>query len=76
MDSDEESITANLNKIIKFLAPHFPDPAKAAEDLRKFAKMNENRLYNLLNTLMDPQTDLKTLIKTYVSTSQLSNLKS
>lgn len=28
--------------------------------------MNENRLYKLLKTLMDPQTDLKTLLKTYV----------
>lgn len=55
-----------LNLIIDFLGRTFPDPKRAKEDLHKFAKMNENRLYKLLGTLMDPQTDLKTLLKTYV----------
>lgn len=55
-----------LNLIIDFLSRTFPDPKRAKEDLHKFAKMNENRLYKLLKTLMDPQTDLKTLLKTYV----------
>jgi hypothetical protein len=39
----------------------FPDPQKSAEDLHAFAKSNEGRLYKLLKTCMDPQTDLKGL---------------
>lgn len=41
----------------------FPDPQKAAEDLQEFAKANENRLYRLLKTCMDPQSDLKSIVK-------------
>lgn len=44
----------------------FGDSIKASEDLLAFAKLNENRLYKLLKTCMDPQTDLKTLIKSSV----------
>lgn len=45
----------------------FTDPQRATDDLQTFAKMNEKRLYKLLRTAMDPQTDLKTLVKTTVS---------
>lgn len=41
----------------------FPDPQKAAEDLHDFARANENRLYRLLKTCMDPQSDLKSIVK-------------
>lgn len=41
----------------------FPDPVKAAEDLHEFAKANENRLYRLLKTCVDPQSDLKSIVK-------------
>jgi hypothetical protein len=44
----------------------FPDPVKASEDLNAFAKLNEARLYKLLKTCMDAQTDLKGLIKATV----------
>lgn len=44
----------------------FNDPHKAAEDLQAFAKLNEPRLYKLLKTCMDPQTDLKGLVKATV----------
>lgn len=43
-----------------------PDPTKATEDLKKFVKANEKQLYKLLRILMDPQTDLKLLLKSHV----------
>lgn len=43
-----------------------PESQKVAEDLRAFAKLNEGRLYKLLKTCMDPQTDLKSLVKSTV----------
>ncbi|KAI0075977.1 ARM repeat-containing protein [Panus rudis PR-1116 ss-1] len=64
IDENEESIVQELNFTVKKLAATFPDPHKATEDLKAFAKSNENRLYKLLKICMDPQTDLKTLIKT------------
>ena len=45
----------------------YPDRQKACEDLRAFAKLNENRLYKLMKTCMDPQTDVKALVKATVS---------
>ncbi|KAG9103997.1 hypothetical protein FRC06_006261 [Ceratobasidium sp. 370] len=64
VDKDEEEITKNLNGAITLLTAMIPESSKHREDLRAFAKLNESRLYKLLRTCMDPQTDLKTLIKT------------
>lgn len=54
-----------LQQLTKVLG-QFHDPQKAADDLQTFAKMNEQRLYKLLKTCMDPQTDLKGLVKASV----------
>ncbi|KAG8679334.1 hypothetical protein FRC08_017041 [Ceratobasidium sp. 394] len=64
VDKNEEEITKNLNGAITLLTAMIPESAKQREDLQAFAKLNESRLYKLLRTCMDPQTDLKTLIKT------------
>lgn len=49
----------------------FTDRANASEDLHAFAKLNEGRLYKLLKTSMDTQTDLKALVKNTVRFSRL-----
>lgn len=46
----------------------FPDPQKTTEDLNAFARLNEGRLYKLLKACLDPQTDLKGLVKASVGT--------
>jgi len=51
---------------IQHISITFPDPVKASEDLKAFAKLNENRLYKLLKTCLDPQTDLKILVRSMV----------
>jgi len=66
VDGDEEAIVKRLKVSIQTLAASFTDPVKASEDLHAFAKLNENRLYKLLKTCMDPQTDVKTLVKSTV----------
>ncbi|KAH9941134.1 armadillo-type protein [Epithele typhae] len=63
IDDDEDGVTEKLNAIIKEIAFHFTEPQKASEDLLAFAKLNEPRLYKLLKTCMDVQTDLKGLLK-------------
>ncbi|KAL0069681.1 Sister chromatid cohesion protein pds5 [Marasmius tenuissimus] len=63
IDENEEIVKKKLEGMIRVLSGQFPDPPKAAEDLRAFANLNENRLYKLLRTCMDVQTDLKGLIK-------------
>ena len=50
----------------------FPDPQKATDDFKSFAKVNEGRLYKLLKTCMDLQTDLKNLVKSTVSILKLA----
>ncbi|KAH8918667.1 ARM repeat-containing protein [Atractiella rhizophila] len=64
IDENEEAITQKLKAIITMLARTYPNPTQAAEDLHKFAKLNEQRMYQMLNTLMDVQSDLKTILKT------------
>ncbi|TFK86665.1 hypothetical protein K466DRAFT_492369 [Polyporus arcularius HHB13444] len=63
IDENEDAVTEKLNVAVKATAAQLPEPAKAAEDLQTFAKLNEGRLYKLLKTCMDVQTDLKGLIK-------------
>ncbi|RXW15368.1 hypothetical protein EST38_g10488 [Candolleomyces aberdarensis] len=63
MDEGEELITRRLNATIQHLAVSFPDPHKSQDDLNAFAKLNENRLFKLAKTCMDPQTDIKNLAK-------------
>jgi hypothetical protein len=48
------------------LSATFPDSQKAADDLSAFSKLNESRLYKLLDTCMDTQTSLKSLVKSSV----------
>lgn len=67
MDGDEELIVKRLKTVTQHLAATFPDPVKATEDLESFARLNEARLYKLLKTCMDSQTDLKTFAKSSVS---------
>ncbi|KAG9124967.1 hypothetical protein FRC07_009533 [Ceratobasidium sp. 392] len=73
VDKNEEEITKNLNAAITLLTGMIPESGKQREDLRAFAKLNESRLYKLLRTCMDPQTDLKTLIKTTTITAALKD---
>ncbi|KZP25702.1 ARM repeat-containing protein [Athelia psychrophila] len=63
IDADEEAITQRLNAVIQRLAGSFPDRHKASEDLQSFAKANEQRLYKILKTCTESQTDLKGLVK-------------
>ncbi|KAJ6484326.1 armadillo-type protein [Mycena vitilis] len=63
IDENEEAITAKLSAVIRHISAQFPDPHKISEDLNTFAKLNEQRLYKLLKTCMDIQTDLKGLVK-------------
>lgn len=44
----------------------FLDHVKAADDLQTFGKLNESRLYKLMQSCVDPNTDLKTLVKSMV----------
>ncbi|KAK4057405.1 Sister chromatid cohesion protein pds5 [Microbotryomycetes sp. JL221] len=64
IEQDEKRIKSNLDQIISHIAARSPDHTKTTMDLQKFAKANEKQLYKLLKTLMDPQSDLKMLLKT------------
>ncbi|KAF9255405.1 hypothetical protein L218DRAFT_884207 [Marasmius fiardii PR-910] len=63
IDKNEEFVKKKLEGMVRAISASFPDPIKTAEDLRAFAKLNESRLYKLLRTCMDVQTDLKGLVK-------------
>ncbi|KAF7323824.1 hypothetical protein MKEN_00603700 [Mycena kentingensis (nom. inval.)] len=63
IDENEELVKRRLTEIIRHIGSACLDPARAVEDLNAFAKLNEQRLYKLLRTCADPQTDLKGLVK-------------
>ncbi|KAF8907524.1 armadillo-type protein [Mucidula mucida] len=63
IDENEEAVKSNLSRLIKQHSSYFHDTAKAAEDFEGFAELNDQTLYKLLKKCMDPQTDVKTLVK-------------
>ncbi|KAF8271886.1 armadillo-type protein [Lactarius quietus] len=63
IDENEDETIRKFNACVQRLSTTFPEPQKAADDLGAFAKLNEGRLYKLLETCMDTQTSLKALIK-------------
>ncbi|KAF4563796.1 hypothetical protein EYR36_003038 [Pleurotus pulmonarius] len=63
IDENEDAVTRKLNGVVQAISSGFLEPHKASEDLHTFAKLNEGRLYKLLKSCMDPQTDLKGLVK-------------
>ncbi|TFK49359.1 hypothetical protein OE88DRAFT_1646400 [Heliocybe sulcata] len=68
-----KSAVAKLNATIERIARQSHDPQKVSDDLHTFANLNEGRLYKLMSSCMDPQTDLKALIRT--TNSQSSHFK-
>ncbi|KAL0958138.1 hypothetical protein HGRIS_000306 [Hohenbuehelia grisea] len=63
IDEDEDKVIRKLNAVIQHISSLFSDSHKASEDLQAFAKLNEGRLYKLLRTCMDTQTDMKAMSK-------------
>ena len=45
----------------------FADPAKARKDREAFAEANDARLYKLVKGCVDPQSDLRQIVKAKVS---------
>ena len=66
MDKDGEIIQDRLQKLITFLGTRTPDGRKTETQLRKFADMNDNRCFKLMKIVMDPNSDIKTIIKSNV----------
>ncbi|KLO11387.1 ARM repeat-containing protein [Schizopora paradoxa] len=63
IDENEAGVKRNLSMTIKQISSLFHNPQTAADDLQTFANINEQRLYKLLSTCIDAQTDLKALVK-------------
>lgn len=82
IDKDEAAVKARFEEITKVIAckynnhisldpdvpftARFSNPVKIEDDLTAFAKRNDRRLYKLLKTCMDLQTDLKGIVKASV----------
>ncbi|KAE9387817.1 cohesin-associated protein Pds5 [Gymnopus androsaceus JB14] len=69
IDEDDEKVTQKLYKNHRVKSP---DPAKMREDLKAFSNLNEARLYKLLRTCLDVDTDLKGMVKAHVKQSSSS----
>ena len=63
MDSDEKEIKAHLTKFIDAFSRLLPEPAKASEDLWRFAKLHDRRAYQLIRFCMDPASDYRKVQK-------------
>lgn len=48
------------------LGQMFADPNKARKDLETFASVNDARLYKLVKGCVDPQSDLRQIVKAKV----------
>ncbi|CBQ68347.1 related to PDS5-precocious dissociation of sister chromatids [Sporisorium reilianum SRZ2] len=62
-DKDSSVVKTAMADRIRRCATLFADPERAKTDLHAFAKLNDTRIYRLIRTCFDPQTDLKTAVK-------------
>ncbi|KAG9311776.1 armadillo-type protein [Chiua virens] len=60
IDENEDAIIQRLNNVVKASSPIRPRQLRTCTSL---PKRTENRLYKLLKTCMDPQSDLKSIVK-------------
>ncbi|KAJ3194017.1 hypothetical protein HK101_003653 [Irineochytrium annulatum] len=63
MDEADDKTEKVLKEIITFMSRNFPDPKRAYGHLMKFATVNDRMMYQLLRTIMDANSDYKTIIK-------------
>ena len=63
MDEDADKITKHLDNTVNYLTQFLPDGGKTNSDLRKFAKMNDRRSYNLIKFITGQEHDFKTAYK-------------
>nr|WJN24940.1 cohesin maintenance factor [Moesziomyces parantarcticus] len=62
-DKDSAVVKTAMADRIRRCAALFADPERAKTDLHAFAKLNDARIYRLIRTCFDPQSDLKTAVK-------------
>ncbi|RSH92189.1 hypothetical protein EHS25_008604 [Saitozyma podzolica] len=63
-DKEEQQIKDRLSYVINAIATHlFVDVDKAKKDLDAFALANDARVYKLFKACVDPQSDLRTIVK-------------
>nr|WJN24945.1 cohesin maintenance factor [Sporisorium sorghi] len=62
-DKDSNVVKTAMADRIRRCATLFADPERAKTDLHAFAKLNDTRIYRLIRTCFDPQTDLRTAVK-------------
>ncbi|CCF52151.1 hypothetical protein NDA11_006419 [Ustilago hordei] len=62
-DKDSTVVKIAMADRIRRAANMFADPERAKTDLHALAKLNDTRIYRLIRTCFDPQTDLKTAVK-------------
>ncbi|TKY89877.1 hypothetical protein EX895_001174 [Sporisorium graminicola] len=60
---DSNVVKTAMADRIRRCATLFADSERAKTDLHAFAKLNDTRIYRLIRTCFDPQTDLKTAVK-------------
>lgn len=62
-NKDSAVVKAAMADRIRRCASLFADAERAMTDLHAFAKLNDTRIYRLMRTCFDPQTDLRTATK-------------
>ncbi|KAK5091025.1 Sister chromatid cohesion protein pds5 [Lithohypha guttulata] len=62
-ESDEKRLKEQLTRFIDSLSRQLPDPAKAVNDLWKFARAHDRRAYQLIRFAMGAEHEYKTMTK-------------
>lgn len=65
-ESNEKQIKGQLKSLIDYFAKTLPDPARASEDLMKFAKMHDRRSYQLIRFCTSAESDYRKVYKAIV----------
>jgi len=66
MEENASAIKKKLGGLITHFSNSYPDPAKAAEDLWRYAKLHDRRTYSLIRFCCVPESDYRKVYKSLV----------
>ena len=69
LNKDNKEVKDRLSRAIAYYASFFPEPAKASEELWKFAKAHDRRTYALIRFCINSASDYRRVFRSFVGSA-------
>lgn len=63
VEKNEDEVQKELSKWVEAISKTLPEPTRVSADLKKFAKLNDRRNYQLIRFCLNPESEYRTMVK-------------